>query len=82
MWNHADTADGPVDSFTMLTTAAEPDMEPIHNRQPVILPRDRWIDWLDLGGDPAPLYAAGPPGTLRIELAPSKVRALWRVTPR
>ena len=35
----------------MLTTAAGPDMEAIHDRQPVILPRDRRIDWLDLGRD-------------------------------
>lgn len=74
LWDHAETADGPVDSFTILTTAAGPDMEPIHNRQPVILPRGRWIDWLDLKGDPAPLYEPGPPGTLRVELAPAEVR--------
>ena len=70
LWDHAETADGPIDSFTILTTAAGPDMEPIHNRQPVILPRERWRDWLDLEGDPTALYRPGPPGTLLAEVAP------------
>jgi putative SOS response-associated peptidase YedK len=70
LWDHAETVDGPVDSFTILTTAAGPDMEPIHSRQPVILPPDRWVAWLDLAGDPTPLYQPGPPGTLSAELAP------------
>jgi putative SOS response-associated peptidase YedK len=54
------------------TTAAGPDMRPIHDRQPVILPRGRWRDWLDLSGDPAPLYRPGPLGTLRAEVAPAE----------
>jgi putative SOS response-associated peptidase YedK len=49
---------------------AGPDMAPIHDRQPVILPRDRWRDWLDLQADPRPLYRPGPAGTLSAELAP------------
>jgi len=75
LWDHAETADGPVDSFTILTTAAGADMAAYHNRQPVILPRDRWMDWLDLAADPTPLFAAGPAGTLRAELAPAEARA-------
>ena len=70
LWDHAETADGPVDSFTILTTGAGPDMVPIHHRQPVILARDRWRDWLDLKADPTPLYQSGPSGTLRAEIAP------------
>ena len=69
LWDHAQTADGPVDSFTLLTTAAGPDMAPYHDRQPVILARDAWLTWLDLAADPRPLYAPGPPGTLAVELA-------------
>jgi putative SOS response-associated peptidase YedK len=72
LWDHADTVDGPVDSFTILTTAAGPDMQPIHDRQPVIVPRGRWRGWLDLQADPKPLYVPGPPGTLRAEIAPAE----------
>jgi putative SOS response-associated peptidase YedK len=70
LWDHAQTADGPVDSFTILTTAAGPDMAPIHDRQPLILARERWRAWLDLDGDPTPLYGPGPLGTLKAEIAP------------
>lgn len=75
LWDHAETADGPINSFTILTTAAGPDMEPIHDRQPVILPRNRWGDWLDLRCDPTPLYRPGAQGALRAEVAPAE-RAL------
>ncbi|GAA1152694.1 SOS response-associated peptidase [Ornithinicoccus hortensis] len=34
-------------SFTILTTEAEPGLDRIHDRQPVVLDRDRWADWLD-----------------------------------
>jgi putative SOS response-associated peptidase YedK len=70
LWDHAETVDGPIDSFTILTTAAGPDMQPIHDRQPVILARDRWRDWLNLSGDPTQLYRSGPAGTLKFEIAP------------
>jgi putative SOS response-associated peptidase YedK len=45
-------------------------MVSIHSRQPVIVPRERWCDWLDLDSDPTPLYQPGPPGTLQAEVAP------------
>ena len=34
-------------TFTIVTTAAEPGLEAIHDRMPLVLPRDRWDDWLD-----------------------------------
>jgi putative SOS response-associated peptidase YedK len=70
--DHAQTVGGPIDSFTILTTAAGQDTQPIHNQQPVIVPRDRWRDWLDLSGDPAPLYRPGPLGTLTAKIAPAE----------
>jgi putative SOS response-associated peptidase YedK len=35
-----------VETFTILTTAANEFMAPIHNRMPVILAPDAWPDWL------------------------------------
>jgi putative SOS response-associated peptidase YedK len=32
IWDHAETADGPIDSFTLLTSAPGPDQAPYHNR--------------------------------------------------
>lgn len=34
-------------SYTILTTAAEPGLDRIHDRQPVALEREAWADWLD-----------------------------------
>lgn len=34
-------------SYTIVTTAAEPGMDRIHDRQPVVLDRDQWASWLD-----------------------------------
>lgn len=52
-WRDQDAApDDPaawIVSFTILTTEAEPGLDRIHDRQPVVLDRDRWTDWLDPG---------------------------------
>jgi hypothetical protein len=58
----AQTADGRIESFTILTTALGPDCAPYHNRQPVTLERDQWATWLDLSADPAPCMTAGLEG--------------------
>ncbi len=34
-------------TFTLLTTAAEPGLDRIHDRQPLVLDRDDWAAWLD-----------------------------------
>lgn len=62
LWDRAKTADGVIESFTIVTCAAGPDMAPYHDRQPVILEPDQWARWLDLAADPAPLLVAGPLG--------------------
>ncbi|AXH97671.1 SOS response-associated peptidase [Ornithinimicrobium avium] len=36
-------------SYTVITTAAEPGLDRIHDRQPVALDPDAWSDWLDPG---------------------------------
>jgi putative SOS response-associated peptidase YedK len=69
LWDRADTADGPVESFTILTCAPGADCEPYHNRQPVILERDQWAAWLDLKADAAPILRAGEANTIAIERA-------------
>ncbi|MBB2890092.1 SOS response-associated peptidase [Flexivirga oryzae] len=34
-------------SYAIVTTAAEPGLDRIHDRQPVVLDRERWTEWLD-----------------------------------
>lgn len=34
-------------SATIVTTSANHDMEPVHDRMPVLLPASKWAEWLD-----------------------------------
>jgi putative SOS response-associated peptidase YedK len=38
-------------SCTILTTSANATMQPVHDRMPVILPPNRWDEWLDPAND-------------------------------
>ena len=49
LWESWDRGDGRVDSFTVLTCAASESMQWLHHRQPAIIPRDRYGEWLDPG---------------------------------
>lgn len=75
IWNDPDT-DERILSCTILTGAPNGLLEKIHDRMPVIMPRDRWDAWLDpslddretikalLGVYPAELMAEYPVSTL------------------
>ncbi|HWC21338.1 MAG TPA: SOS response-associated peptidase [Flexivirga sp.] len=43
----ADDPSSWVVSYTIVTTEAEPGMDRIHDRQPVVLDHDQWASWLD-----------------------------------
>ncbi len=64
LWDRAQTADGEITSFTVLTRAAGPDMSPLHHREPVILGRDQWKPWMECQPMPE-LIAPAPAGALR-----------------
>jgi putative SOS response-associated peptidase YedK len=59
--------DGIVDSFALLTSAPGPDQAPYHDRQPVILERDQWADWLNTAKDLAPSFRGSPAGAIAVE---------------
>jgi putative SOS response-associated peptidase YedK len=69
LWDRATTPQGPLESFTLLTTAPGADCAPYHSRQPVVLEREGWAQWLDLTADPTPLFRAGPAGRICVEAA-------------
>lgn len=48
-----DDPDRWVASFTIITTGAEPGLDRIHDRQPVVLDPDVWQEWLDPGVEDA-----------------------------
>jgi putative SOS response-associated peptidase YedK len=55
------------DAFTLPTTEPSADVEPIHDRQMVILERADWLAWLDLTRPEAGLLRPLPDGSLAVE---------------
>ena len=49
---------------SVLTTAALGSLTRVHDRMPLILPRERWADWLAGGGAAGDLLRAPSPGVL------------------
>jgi putative SOS response-associated peptidase YedK len=47
LWAQAKTDDGPLQSYTIMTTAANEQMESLHDRMPVILSPKDAAEWLD-----------------------------------
>lgn len=66
IWERAKTTDGEVESFALVTMPAGPDVQPYHDRQPVILQPRQYKEWLDAGSDTAPLLSSPAPGTLLV----------------
>lgn len=50
-WRDREVPDGDpnawLTTFTIITTAADPGMDRIHDRQPLVLEREQWEGWLD-----------------------------------
>ncbi|MGE3620945.1 MAG: SOS response-associated peptidase [Acidimicrobiia bacterium] len=51
VWRGPDKDQEPLRSATIVTTSANQDMAPVHDRMPVVLPREAWSTWLDRDGD-------------------------------
>ncbi len=47
MWELWNKGDEPIESCTILTTDANELMKPIHDRMPVIIPKEKYDLWLD-----------------------------------
>ncbi|MEM7051810.1 MAG: SOS response-associated peptidase [Acidobacteriota bacterium] len=47
LWDLWKGPDGPVESFTILTCDAAPEIRPLHHRMPVIVEQDEYNLWLD-----------------------------------
>jgi putative SOS response-associated peptidase YedK len=48
LWDHWLGADGSeIETMAILTVPANPEVRRVHERMPVILPPDRFDDWLD-----------------------------------
>jgi putative SOS response-associated peptidase YedK len=66
-----DPAGGVLHSCTILTTAAAPDIEALHDRAPLLIDRDQWGRWLDpTGGADTILDLLRPAPAGSLELTP------------
>jgi putative SOS response-associated peptidase YedK len=63
-------------SYAIITTAAEQPLVGVHDRMPMVLPTDRWSDWLDPGQrDPEAIRAMlAPPVAGRFVAVPVSTR--------
>ena len=57
------------EAYTMLTAEPGPDVSPYHRRQIVLLPPERWFDWLDPSVPSSDLTRPSEAGYLRVERA-------------
>ena len=80
LWEIWDRGDGPVHSFTILTCPSSPSLRWLHARQPAIVPRTRYGEWLDPASRHPPLLEmartphAGPFDRRRVSKAVNYVR--------
>ncbi|WP_443748176.1 SOS response-associated peptidase [Asticcacaulis solisilvae] len=58
LWDEADCLEGGMFSFAILTRPAGEQMSAIHDREPIVLARDTWSDWIRL--KPVDLTAPAP----------------------
>ncbi len=63
LWEYWERDGQVIESCTVITTAANADMEGLHHRMPVVLERSEFPIWLEIG--PEELLDAAPDGTLR-----------------
>jgi putative SOS response-associated peptidase YedK len=59
------------EAFTLLTGLPGEDVKPYHHRQIVLVPPQRWADWLDPRVPSGDFLVPAPPAFLRVEAAPA-----------
>jgi putative SOS response-associated peptidase YedK len=67
IWSPDEGDGGRGETFSLVTLAPGPDIEPIHNRQVAIISPVRWRDWLDPTVPPEQLLAPSAAGSLIAE---------------
>ncbi|TDB92002.1 SOS response-associated peptidase [Micromonospora fluostatini] len=59
-WTTWSGPDGPLETFSVLTTAALGGLAEVHDRMPLLLPPERWAPWLAPTEDPTGLLTPPP----------------------
>ncbi|MEZ5332406.1 MAG: SOS response-associated peptidase [Thermoanaerobaculia bacterium] len=86
LWDRWGSGDEALESFTILTTAANERLAPLHDRMPVLLPPDEWGRWLAPGASEVealrPLLAPAPPEALELVPVSDWVNSVANEGPR
>ncbi|MEQ8406545.1 MAG: SOS response-associated peptidase [Oceanicaulis sp.] len=64
LWERWGEGDARIDSFAILTNAANADIAHLHHRCPVMIARSGFSAWLDPDADPQPFLKPAPDGVL------------------
>ena len=77
-WKDPEDPDGRwLHSTTIITTAANDTMRPVHDRMPAVLTPDHWVSWLDPTNDDVALLESlldgGPPELLAMQAVSTEV---------
>ncbi|WP_076791450.1 SOS response-associated peptidase [Chlorobium sp. KB01] len=72
-WQPVDAAEAPVRSCTIITTRANHQMAPVHDRMPVILEPENWRQWLQ-AGKPGAEKLLEPSGEGTLDIYPVSTR--------
>jgi putative SOS response-associated peptidase YedK len=72
-WRPPEPQAPPITSCTIITTDANREMKPIHDRMPVILEQEHWKLWLE-AGSPEAVRLLVPPVDDRLEIYPVSTR--------
>ncbi|MFD2767329.1 SOS response-associated peptidase [Micromonospora eburnea] len=71
IWSVWEPAGAALLTFSVLTTAAVGELAEVHDRMPLLLPRERWAAWLGPADEPAALLAPPAPEWLAgLEIRP------------
>lgn len=76
LWERWGEGPDRIDSFAILTCAANADIADLHHRSPVFVPDDAFAAWLDPATDPAPFLHAPPEGVLTARKVSARVNAV------
>ncbi len=70
LWERSEKGSTPLETFTIICTAANALVGTVHDRMPVILPKEHWDKWLDVEGasvsDVLPLLTPYPADTMTV----------------
>ena len=76
VWERWGEGEETVDSFAILTIAANDDIAHLHHRCPVMIERDHFAGWLDRESDPQPFLSPTANGTLTARKVSKAVNAV------